>query len=1037
LRGESGQVLILAAAALPLVAFLAALVIDGSNLFVQKRSLQNAADAAALAAAQDLSTSACGAPCANAAGKYAGLNNSNPDPAGPTSQTPLPACTAVVTTNCYVNPYLGDPTKIEVRLTRHVPTLFGKIFGLSNDVTRRSVAVIAPGKAPQITFAALNQQAGCDHHTLVIRSSGTLVVNNNIYVNSCSGTPGNGKGDGFDVFGPGGSISAKDIFVHGGWETHDGDLVFIPVGGTQCPYLTATTTAPPWQPGCPHTGQPLLVDPFAGKLLPPPLGPPIGSTCSALTPCYTLAEYSPRTFVDDGDGSIDATQVSFLAHGRSIANGDYISVDGERMKVSGTNNVNTSPPAPNGETITTGTAAAPLRGQLGTLASAHTAPAAIAITGKLCINDEAILTTASPHHLEMGDWFKVSGVGVGFDGIYELTGIPDDESSGAKQVKYTGSCGNVGAWPVTKMMRISGVSTLASSTTLAAGDHPLIVDLTGSDTTFNVEGEDDVAAQSPTTGTKVTYNQPGLPDVHGDPLDIQTVQRFEGTVTIRTAQNHNLDVGDFVQVSNSPGDTSLDGHVQVTKVPANNKFEYAQSGPDIQPDDLNSNNIQKVQRLGGTSTITTGGIPAGFAADQYVVVHISTSAYTSFSGKFLITGVNTGAKTFSYDQTGLPNVNPAANAAGTYDNLTPVASFSRTGDVATIVTTVAHGLPNGASDVLVDLTSDNSFSGTFNVTKVNTTTFTYPNPGRNVSGTGVAADGITKIHAPGGSVDETGDGATATPDYKLTTGTIAGPPVDITGGGGTLIGSLFEIFKVTNPTSPSTGTTAAAPAEYALPAGGTLDPATYYGGICIGAPLGAHCGAKVGGTCAPSTGPPRTVIMNPGVYIMAGGGFHVCGNTTLQASSGVMIYNTIDSAASPLAAASLGQVKFNTNGDVFLHSIRDTAATPYTGLVIWQGQDPAAAIPSPNLQMSTGACDGRALNSTDIVLQHTGNGLNGFQGTIYAPAQYALFRDTVSGIATLAVITGCIFIDGANSTFNFDDGSGGDPLHGSSDALSE
>ena len=45
--------------------------------------------------------------------------------------------------------------------------------------------------------------------------------------------------------------------------------------------------------------------------------------------------------------------------------------------------------------------------------------------------------------------------------------------------------------------------------------------------------------------------------------------------------------------------------------------------------------------------------------------------------------------------------------------------------------------------------------------------------------------------------------------------------------------------------------------------------------------------------------------------------------------------------------------------------------------------------------------------------------VNGFRGTIYAPAQDALFADQISGTANLAVITGCIFIDGATSTFEF------------------
>ena len=167
--------------------------------------------------------------------------------------------------------------------------------------------------------------------------------------------------------------------------------------------------------------------------------------------------------------------------------------------------------------------------------------------------------------------------------------------------------------------------------------------------------------------------------------------------------------------------------------------------------------------------------------------------------------------------------------------------------------------------------------------------------------------------------------------------------------------------------------------------------------------------------------------MNPGIYIMAGGGFHVCGRATLIAK-GVMIYNTVDSAildpGSNTKAAELGQVKFNTNGEVFMSGVREA---PYKGMTIYQGPDPNPApaaydpITNPYKQLSTAKCDGRNVNLTDIALIHMGtNGLgnpsvpdSGISGTIYAPGEYALFRDTVSGTNTLAVLTGCIFIDGA------------------------
>src|SRR5262249_12858196 len=54
IRSATGQALILVALAMPLFFSVVGLVIDGSNLMVHRRMMQNAADGASLAASQDL-----------------------------------------------------------------------------------------------------------------------------------------------------------------------------------------------------------------------------------------------------------------------------------------------------------------------------------------------------------------------------------------------------------------------------------------------------------------------------------------------------------------------------------------------------------------------------------------------------------------------------------------------------------------------------------------------------------------------------------------------------------------------------------------------------------------------------------------------------------------------------------------------------------------------------------------------------------------------------------------------------------------------
>jgi hypothetical protein len=53
------------------------------------------------------------------------------------------------------------------------------------------------------------------------------------------------------------------------------------------------------------------------------------------------------------------------------------------------------------------------------------------------------------------------------------------------------------------------------------------------------------------------------------------------------------------------------------------------------------------------------------------------------------------------------------------------------------------------------------------------------------------------------------------------------------------------------------------------------------------------------------------------------------------------------------------------------------------------------------------------------LLELGSKGLNAISGNVYAPHQHAVFADSLSGTANLAVLAGCIYIDGGDSTFGF------------------
>jgi hypothetical protein len=1034
-RREDGQTLPLLAIFLPLFLICLALVVDGSLAFVKHQSLQNAADAAALAAAQDIGPNGC-VNCGADASAYASVNGAIG------LQDQLPRCADVGPgVSCWQWPYVDSngvsySDRLQVKLFETHQTFFGSIlanFGIYDPNTSATAAIggLTVGKPPDVTFAALNSSN--DNHTLVIRSGGTLNVGNKIYVNSSSG------GDAFDVFGTGGEILAPDIVVHGGWESHDAGQVWV--GGSKCALQKEQTPSSGPQTGCPHIGQPLLVDPFAGVVFPPTPDPSSQvSTCTITNPCYDTGSITPTQLLDGniaasttGATSTIRVQGDTTGNDSGINNNAWLSIDGERMQVT-----NVSNSSPSGYTLKV------TRGQLKSTASAHTVPT-LNVVAEQRVGNEATLTTDAPHGLDVGDWVKVNLGGSGnsaFNGIHQITDITDDEEHAHPvEFSYDNTGPDVGGAEVVSVSRTNGIATVTTSTPhgLNVGD-PVDVHIATGDKTFEEDGDEGDAPTvlSVPTPNSFTYLQTkylnSSYNVSGSsPITIKTIARFAGTATIGTnsnlvdSNNQTLTNG-FGATMNVSADSSFNATTPITVV-NNNTFTYPSSGANV-PDATLPNptfNVNQVQRSAGLATLTTNDVSGLTGCPCYIAVNVSDSSFDGIYqvGSFVSNG---GNSTVSYNEpndSAHPNVTQTSAGGGAvYKMATPLATVSRSNGVATVTTASAHGLNNNQY-VTIDA-GDNSFDGTFQITKIDATTFTFAQSGLPDVAAGATTGGVVQVTAANNPLDVT-HGQCTTPctvtPFAPATGTVTGQPKAIdpsTDGANAVAAPLFEVFSLPgNPPTAVLGGTPTSPAEYRVPAGtsDTLNPGTYWGGICIGAPAGTTCGPQTGGKCDTSSASPTTVTLNAGVYIMAGGGFFVCGNTTLDASAGVMIYNTVDSSTSA-ATGKLDQVKINTNGNV---TLKPPVNGQYTGMTIYEGPDPtSSANPNPNLQLSPNSkCDGRNVDLTDVALVHSANGLSGISGTVYAPAQYALFADSLSGTAELAVIAGCIFIDGADSTFNF------------------
>lgn len=135
-KNEDGQVLVLFALLIVVLMGFAALVIDVGMVALQKTNLQNAADAAALAGAQDLPTVGTAKSTAVA---FAGKNGLKATQNGVKKD----GDTVTVTT-----PYKGESTEIEVVCTRNVQYSFARVLGFTDtDVTARAVAKKNPSWA--------------------------------------------------------------------------------------------------------------------------------------------------------------------------------------------------------------------------------------------------------------------------------------------------------------------------------------------------------------------------------------------------------------------------------------------------------------------------------------------------------------------------------------------------------------------------------------------------------------------------------------------------------------------------------------------------------------------------------------------------------------------------------------------------------------------------------------------------------------------------------------------------------------------------
>ncbi|MBI4507550.1 MAG: hypothetical protein HY691_18615 [Chloroflexi bacterium] len=166
LADESGVVAPVAILLLFVLLGFCALVLDVGLVYAHRRSLQNAADAAALAAALELQRELLGA-TAEPAGQAEAFAGRNGVPAAPGD------CTRDDSGTLVANRVGGQPHSWEVEASRVVPLVFGRAVGVASQCVRaRALAVVVELRATKVwPFGVLGGAQRTPGATVVLKQA--------------------------------------------------------------------------------------------------------------------------------------------------------------------------------------------------------------------------------------------------------------------------------------------------------------------------------------------------------------------------------------------------------------------------------------------------------------------------------------------------------------------------------------------------------------------------------------------------------------------------------------------------------------------------------------------------------------------------------------------------------------------------------------------------------------------------------------------------------------------------------------------------
>jgi hypothetical protein len=321
------------------------------------------------------------------------------------------------------------------------------------------------------------------------------------------------------------------------------------------------------------------------------------------------------------------------------------------------------------------------------------------------------------------------------------------------------------------------------------------------------------------------------------------------------------------------------------------------------------------------ATSNDGCIPANDPDGAVLTVHYPPSAQAgTFAGddQAVEVVIARDHKSFFANVIGMTNIRVVSSAVAAFrdgpSNLSSLIALDPTGTCST-------GKTHGTGDINIYPLVTGTDGG-------------YVHINSSCSPTGTDDDACTTSGQGGLSIDGTGT-VTAPETYVVGTCKASGtlnPPGSLTEGSVVIGDPLLELappsFGMPNPgaecgvgSGDFTTPTGSGSNGCKFNGGGTvtLAPGVYYGGWDISSSV--------------------DVILQPGIYIFAGGGVKLTGGGTISSVQGmsgtpapVMFYNTDN----PATGTGQDNVTLNSSGDLLLHGID---SGPYNGILLWNDGD--------------------------------------------------------------------------------------------------